>query len=361
VRDNTCDTSNSLIRLHHFPPNQSIARIASNMPPTRRLLDEVRKAIRLRHYSYRTEKTYVHWIWRFVVFHGKQHPKLLGGEEVEKFLSHLAQERNVAAATQSQALAALLFLYKRVLNVDLPWIHNVVRATRPKRLPTVLGQQEVQSVLANLQGVYWLIGVLLYGSGLRLTEALRLRVKDLELENLRILVRDGKGGKDRVTILPESLVMHLRSHLAKTRELHRQAIERGFGGADLPHALERKYPRAHLEWGWQYVFPATRASLNPRTQERRRHHVFEDSVQRYVRNAARAAGIEKPVSPHTFRHSFATHLLENGYDIRSVQELMGHKDVSTTQIYTHVMTKGTNSVKSPFDISLPKRRRDKPD
>jgi len=356
VRDNACDTCISLIRLHHFPSNQSIAGIASHMPPPRRLLDEVRKAIHLRHYSYRTEKSYVHWIWRFVVFHDKQNPRLLGGAEVEKFLSHLAQERNVAAATQNQALAALLFLYKRVLNVDLPWIGNVVRATRPKRLPTVLGQQEVQSVLANLQGVYWLIGVLLYGSGLRLTEALRLRIKDLELENLRILVRNGKGGKDRVTILPESLVPHLRSHLAKVRELHRQAIEHGFGGTDLPHALERKYPRAHLEWGWQYVFPATRASVDPRTKKRQRHHVFEDSVQRHVRNAARAAGIEKPVSPHTFRHSFATHLLENGYDIRTVQELMGHKDVSTTQIYTHVMTKGTNSVKSPFDISMPKRR-----
>jgi len=324
-------------------------------------MDEVRKAIRLRHYSYRTENTYVQWIWRFVVFHGKRNPKLLGGEEVEKFLSHLAQERSVSAATQNQALAALLFLYKRVLNVDLPWINNVVRATRPQRLPNVLVQQEVQSVLANLQGVYWLIGVLLYGSGLRLTEALRLRIKDLELENLRILVRDGKGGKDRVTILPESLVPHLRSHLSKVRELHRQAIEHGFGGVELPHAVERKYPRAHLEWGWQYVFPATRASVDPRTQERRRHHVFEDSVQRHVRNAARAAGIERPVSPHTFRHSFATHLLENGYDIRTVQELMGHKDVSTTQIYTHVMTKGTSSVKSPFDIALPKRRRDKSD
>ncbi len=331
------------------------------MPPPRRLLEEVRKEIRLRHYSYRTEKTYVDWIWRFVVFHGKRNPKLMGGAEVEKFLSHLAQERNVSAATQSQALAALLFLYKRVLKVDLPWIDNVVRATRPKRLPTVLSQQEVQSVLANLQGVYWLIGVLLYGSGLRLTEALRLRIKDLDLENVHILVRDGKGRKDRVTILPDSLVTHLRAHLAKVRELHRQAIEHEFGGVELPHALEKKYPRAHLEWGWQYVFPATRTSVDPRTQKRRRHHILEDSVQRNVRNAARAAGIEKPVSPHTFRHSFATHLLENGYDIRTVQEQMGHKDVSTTQIYTHVMAKGINSVKSPFDFCLPRRRKDKPE
>jgi integron integrase len=324
------------------------------MPQPPRLLDQVRKAIRVRHYSYRTEKAYVDWVRRFVIFHGKRHPKDMGGVEVEKFLSHLAQDRRVSAATQNQALAALLFLYKRVLNVDLPWIGDVVRATRPKKLPTVLSQQEAQSVLANLHGVYWLIGGLLYGSGLRLTEALRLRVKDLELENLRILVRDGKGRKDRVTILPASLVIHLRAHLMKVRELHRQSIEQGFGGVELPFALERKYPRAPLEWAWQYVFPASRPSVDPRTAVRRRHHVFEDAVQRQVRNAARAAGIEKPVSPHTFRHSFATHLLENGYDIRTVQELMGHKDVTTTQIYTHVMTKGTSSVKSPFDIGKPR-------
>lgn len=321
------------------------------MPESPRLLDEVRRAIRLRHFSYRTEKAYVDWIRRFVMYHGKRHPKLMGGTEVEEFLSHLARDRNVAAATQGQALAALLFLYKRVLNVDLPWIEDVVRATRPRRLPTVLSQAEAKSVLANLQGVYWLIGVLFYGSGLRLTEALRLRVKDLELDNCRILVRNGKGGKDRVTILPAALVPHLRAHLTKVRELHRQSVARGFGGVELPFALERKYPHAHLQWGWQYVFPATRPSVDPRTKTRRRHHVFEDTVQRQVRNAARAAGIEKPVSPHTFRHSFATHLLENGYDIRTVQVLMGHKDVTTTQIYTHVMAKGTNSVKSPFDVA----------
>jgi integron integrase len=324
------------------------------MPQSPRLLDEVRKAIRLRHFSYRTETTYVDWIRRFVLFHGKRHPREMGGVEVEAFLSHLARDRNVSAATQNQALAALLFLYKRVLNVDLPWIGDVVRASRPKRLPTVLSQQETQSVLANLQGVYWLIGGLLYGSGLRLTEALRLRIKDLELENHRILVRDGKGRKDRVTILPSSLTIHLRVHLEKVQELHRQAIEHGYGGVELPFALERKYPRAHFQWGWQYVFPAARPSVDPRSATRRRHHILEDTIQRHVRNAARSAGIQKPVSPHTFRHSFATHLLENGYDIRTVQELMGHKDVSTTQIYTHVMTKGTNAVKSPFDTNNPR-------
>lgn len=320
-----------------------------------RLLDAVRAEIRVRRYSYRTEKAYVDWIHRFVVFHGKRHPREMGGPEVAKFLSHLASDRNVAAATQNQALAALLFLYKRVLNVKLPWIADVVRASRPKRLPTVLTQRDAQRVLANLQGVYWLIGALFYGSGLRLTEALRLRVKDLELSSCRVVVRDGKGNKDRVTILSASLVPHLRTHLEKVRELHDQATEQGFGGVNLPYALERKYPHAYLQWGWQYVFPATRPSTDPRTGNRRRHHLFEDSVQRHVRNAARAAGIHKPVSPHTFRHSFATHLLENGYDIRTVQELMGHKDVSTTQIYTHVMAKGKNSVKSPFDVGASHR------
>jgi integron integrase len=324
------------------------------MPQAPRLLDEVRKAIRVRHYSYRTEKAYVDWIRRFVIYHGKRHPKNMGGLQVEQFLSYLALERRVSAATQGQALAALLFLYKHVLNVDLPWLDNVVRASRPKRLPTVLSQREAQSVMANLQGAYWLIGVLLYGSGLRITEALRLRIKDLDLESRRILVRDGKGMKDRVTILPAGLVTHLRAHLEKVRELHRQAVAHGFGGVELPFALERKYPRAHLELGWQYVFPAARPSVDPCTGRRRRHHIFEDSVQRQVRNAARSAGIEKPVSPHTFRHSFATHLLENGYDIRTVQELMGHQDVSTTQIYTHVMAKGMNSVKSPFDVNAPR-------
>ena len=320
------------------------------MQKPRLLLDAVRDAIRFRRYSYRTEKAYVDWIHRYVNFHDRRHPNEMGGPEVEKFLSHLALDRNVTAATQNQALAALLFLYKRVLNVTLPWIENVVHATRPKRLPTVLTQQEAQSVLAHLHGVYWLIGVLFYGSGLRLTEALRLRVKDVELTHRRLIVRNGKGQKDRVTILSASLVPHLRTHLAKVRELHQQAIAGGFGGVELPFALDRKYPSAHLEWGWQYVFPAARPSVDPRTKRRRRHHIFEDTVQRHVRGAARAAGIVKPVSPHTFRHSFATHLLENGYDIRTVQVLMGHKDVSTTQIYTHVMAKGTNSVKSPFDV-----------
>ncbi|MEO8062707.1 MAG: integron integrase [Pseudomonadota bacterium] len=316
-------------------------------PP--RLMDQVRQAIRLRRLRHRTEQAYVDWIKRFILFHDKRHPSSMGGPEVERFLSYLAQHRNVAAATQAQALSALLFLYKRVLNVDLPWLDSVVRAKRPKRLPTVLTQKETHRVIANLKGAYWLIGGLLYGGGLRLTEALRLRTKDLEFDRLRLVVRDGKGAKDRVTLLPASLVNPLRSHLSTVRQLHSQAIERGYGGVELPDALGRKYPRAHLDWAWQYVFPAATASVDPRCSVRRRHHINEDSVQRNVRNAARAAGIEKPVSPHTFRHSFATHLLENGYDIRTVQELMGHKDVTTTQIYTHVMAEGTSLVRSPFD------------
>jgi integron integrase len=314
-----------------------------------RLLDAVRAAIRLRHYSYRTEKAYVDWIRRFIRHHGRRHPRQMGGDEVRDFLSHLANHRQVSAATQAQALAALLFLYKRVMNVDLRWIDNVVRAHRPKRLPTVLTQTEARLVIAQLTGTHRLIAGLLYGSGLRLLEALRLRVKDVDLYHRRIVVRSGKGMKDRVTILAASAAEELQIHLKNVRLLHQQAIDQGFAGVELPHALARKYPRAHLQWGWQYVFPAARPTTDPRTGAQRRHHVHEESVQRQVRAAARAARIEKPVSPHTFRHSFATHLLETGYDIRTVQELLGHKDVSTTQIYTHVMAPGSNPVTSPLD------------
>jgi len=312
-------------------------------------MDSVRAAIRVRHYSFRTEKAYVDWIRRFILFNKKRHPRDMGGPEVAAFLNHLASDRRVSSATQAQALAALLFLYKRVINVALPWIGDVVRAHRPKRLPTVLTREESQRVIAHLRGVHWLIAGLLYGSGLRLLEALRLRVKDVDFYHRRILVRDGKGAKDRVTILAKSVATALEAHLKNVRVLHDDAVTRGFGGVELPYALERKYPHAHLRWGWQYVFPAARPTRDSRTGTTRRHHVHEESVQRHVRNAARAAGLEKPVSPHTFRHSFATHLLEEGYDIRTVQELLGHKDVSTTQIYTHVMAPGKNAVHSPFD------------
>lgn len=315
----------------------------------RSLVAAVRAEIQLRHYSIRTEKAYVEWIVRFIRFHGRRHPRLLGGGEVRQFLSHLATDRHISPATQAQALSALLFLYKRVLKVDLPWIDNVVRAHRPKRLPTVLDKAEARRVIAHLRGDHWLVAALLYGSGLRLLEALRLRVKDVDLYHHRLMVRDGKGAKDRVTIIPAQLIEPLRHHLARVRTLHDHALKSGFGGVDLPYALARKYPRAHEEWGWQYVFPAAKPSVDPRSGARRRHHVHEQSVQRQVRQAARAAGIDKPVSPHTFRHSFATHLLESGYDIRTVQELLGHRDVSTTQIYTHVMAPGKNAVRSPFD------------
>ena len=313
------------------------------------MLDQLRHQIRLRHYSLRTEQAYVGWVKRFIIFHGRRHPAEMGAPEVEAFLSYLASERNVASATQGQALSAVMFLYKSVLKTDLPWLENVVRSTRPRRLPVVLTQAETRAVIGHIQGIHWLIAALLYGSGLRVMEALRLRVKDIDLKFQQLTVRDGKGGKDRVTVLPEKLVAPLTVHLARVREQHELAMARGFGGVELPFALERKYPRAHQDWGWQYVFPANNPSIDPRSGAQRRTHMVEESVQRAVRAAVRKAGIIKPASPHTFRHSFATHLLEAGYDIRTVQELLGHKDVSTTQIYTHVMQKGANAVRSPLD------------
>lgn len=305
--------------------------------------------MRLRHYSYRTEQQYVGWIRRFILFHGKRHPQELGGPEVEAFLTDLAVERHVAAATQAQALAALLFLYKQVLNLDLPWLKDVVRATRPKRLPTVLSRAEVRRVLSQLDGQCLLIVGLLYGSGLRVLEALRLRVKDIDLEHRLLMVRDGKGAKDRVTLIPESLCDTLRRQLESVRERHEYARSRGYGGVELPRALSQKYPGAHLELGWQYLFPATKPSRDPRSGSWRRHHVMLRSVQRRVQQAIRAAGIDKPASCHTFRHCFATHLLEAGSDIRTVQELMGHSSVKTTQIYTHVLNRGGIAARSPLD------------
>jgi integron integrase len=314
-----------------------------------RLLPRVRERLRTLHYSYRTEQVYIDWIRRFIHFHGMKHPQSMGAAEVEAFLTHLAAQRNVSASTQSQALSALLFLYRKVLGVELPWLENLTRARKPRRLPVVLSVQETRAVLAQLEGVYRIIAGLLYGSGLRLMEALRLRVKDIEFEYRQVVVRDGKGAKDRVTVLPESLIPLLRSHLAGVRSRHEIAIRQGYGGVELPYALAAKYPNAHLSWGWQYVFPASRPSLDPRSGAWRRHHILEDSVQRQVRNAMRRAGIEKPASCHTFRHCFATHLLERGADIRTVQELLGHSQLSTTQIYTHVMRRGAGAVRSPAD------------
>jgi integron integrase len=314
-----------------------------------RLLDQVRKALRVRHYSYRTEQQYVAWIRRFIIFNARQHPMKLSGPDVEAFLTHLAIDRHVASATQAQALSAILFLYKHVLNVGLPWLSNVVRASRPKRLPVVLTRDEVRRVIDELHGKYKLIASLLYGSGLRLMEALRLRYKDVELGQRTIVVRDGKGAKDRMTVLPDKLVLPMRSQLALVAERHQEAARHGFSGVELPYSLARKYPGAHLELAWQYVFPAARPCRDPRTGCWRRHHIYEDSVQRKVKQAMRAARIDKPASCHTFRHCFATHLIEAGADIRTVQELMGHASVKTTQIYAHVLNRGGIAARSPLD------------
>ena len=316
-------------------------------PP--RLLDQVRDKLRTLHYSYRTEQQYVQWVRRYILFHDKRHPNTMAAAEVEALLTYLAVQRKVSAPTQNQALAALLFLYQKVLGVDLPWLKDVVRAKPSRHLPVVLTHKEVRAILANLEDEYWLIGSILYGGGLRLQEALQLRVKDVDFDLRQLVVRNGKGGKDRVTILPEAVVEPLQRHLEVVRAQHVQAMTLRHGGVELPYALERKYPAAPFEWGWQYVFPAKSASRDPRSGTVRRHHVFADTVQRNVKRTVRAAGVDKPTSCHTFRHCFATHLLERGYDIRTVQELLGHKDVKTTQVYTHVMRKGANAVQSPLD------------
>ena len=314
-----------------------------------RLLDQVRGKIRLKHYSIRTEQAYVDWIKRFVLHFDKRHPLEMGAREVEVFLTHLAVQGRVAASTQNQAKSALLFLYREVLERDMPWLNDVERAKTPKRLPVVLTQEETQAVLSRLKGTHWLVAGLLYGSGLRIMEALRLRVKDLEFTRGEILVREGKGFKDRVTMLPATLVEPLRAHLKQVRALHEQDVAEGYGEVYLPYALDRKYPSAGREWLWQYVFPSKNRSVDPRSGVVRRHHVQDQAIQRAIRQAVRDAGIVKPATPHTLRHSFATHLLTSGYDIRTVQELLGHKDVATTMIYTHVLNKGGRGVTSPLD------------
>lgn len=314
-----------------------------------RLLDLLREAIQRRHYSRRTEEAYVHWVRRFIYFSGKRHPSLLGAQEVTAFLNHLACERNVAAATQNQALSALLFLYKEVLIQPLPWLEGLERAKRPARLPTVLTPDEVQRLLANLEGSRWLMASLLYGAGLRLRECLKLRVKDVDFGYRQIVVRDGKGGKDRVTMLPFSVIEPMKRHLERVKALHDRDLAEGHGDVELPHAIARKYPRAPYEWGWKFAFPSHKRSVDPATGAIRRHHVYENYLIRSVKRAASSAGLAKHVTCHTLRHSFATHLLESGYDIRTVQELLGHSDVSTTMLYTHVLNKGGRGVRSPLD------------
>jgi integron integrase len=314
-----------------------------------RLLDQVRDKIRTKHYSIRTEKTYIDWIRRFILFHDKRHPKDMGAAEVEQFLTYLAVNQEVAASTQNQALSALLFLYRDVLDVQLEWMDNVVRAKKSQRIPVVLTRDETKAVLARLDGTNRLMANLLYGSGLRLMECVRLRVKDVDFDYRQIVVRDGKGHKDRVTVLPDSLIPPLQDQLERARVLHEQDLAEGFGDVYLPFALERKYPNAGREWGWQYVFPARKRSTDPRSGKQRRHHPDPKQLQRAVKQAVRDGGIHKPASCHTFRHAFATHLLESGYDIRTVQELLGHNDVRTTMIYTHVLNRGGRGVRSPLD------------
>ncbi len=316
-------------------------------PP--KLLDQVRARCRRLNYSVRTERAYIGWIRRFVLANGKRHPRDLGAHEIEKFLTDLAVHSDVAASTQNQALSALLFLYRVVLGLDLPWMENVTRAKRPQRLPVVLSRAEVERLLAMIDGEVWLMAALLYGTGMRLMECMRLRVKDVDFERRQITVRDGKGAKDRQVPLPDSVRDRLKAAVERVRILHEQDLVEGNGTVWLPHALSRKYPNAEREFAWKYVFPARSLSIDPRSGARRRHHVDEAVLQRAIKIARTRAGIDKPVTPHVLRHSFATHLLEFGADLRTIQVLLGHKDVATTQIYTHVLNRGAGGVLSPLD------------
>ena len=336
--------------MSYHPESAGIkAAAAATATPAPRLMDEVRRHLRLKHYSLRTEKVYVAWIRRFILNSGKRHPRTMGATEVERFLSDLAVRGQVAASTQNQALSALLFLYRVVLSIDLPWLDNVVRAKQPQRLPAVLSQDEVRRLLAAMDGRPWLIASLLYGTGMRLMECLRLRVKDIDFARHEITVREGKGGKDRHTMLPRALVEPLQHEIERARVIHAEDLAAGFGATRLPHALARKYPRAAREFGWQFVFPSVQRAADPLDGTTRRHHFDDAILARAMKSARRRAGIDKPLSAHTLRHSFATHLIETGYDIRTVQELLGHKDVSTTMIYTHVLNRGAGGVRSPLD------------
>ncbi|MEX0734088.1 MAG: integron integrase [Steroidobacteraceae bacterium] len=325
------------------------------MAEPRRLLEEVQFRIRARHMSYRTEKTYLHWIRRFIRFHNGRHPREMGGPEVEEFLTALAVKNQISASTQNQALAAILFLYRNVLDIELPWLADVIRAKRPQRLPVVLSRSEVQQVLARLSGTEWLIVSMLYGSGMRLGECMQLRVKDLDLARRELLIRDAKGQKDRITLLPDALTAHLKAHMEQVRLQFEKDRSENQPGISLPFALRRKYPNAATSWAWYWVFPAPSFCLDPYSNDLVRYHMFPQNVQRAVKLAIRATGIAKPASTHTFRHSFATHLLEDGYDIRTVQELLGHSDVKITMIYTHVLNRGGRGVRSPLDAGRASR------
>jgi integron integrase len=326
------------------------------MVERRGLLAEVQSRIRARHLSFRTEKTYLHWIRRFIRHHNHRHPREMGAPEVEDFLTSLAVRNKVSASTQNQALAAILFLYRAVLEIKLPWLQDVVRAKRPQRLPVVLTREEVRQVLARIEGTEWLVVSLLYGSGMRLLECLQLRVKDVDLVRCEIVIRDAKGQKDRVTVLPAALVPPLRDHLDRVRLLFDGDRRENRAGVSLPDALRRKYPGAATSWPWYWVFPARSLCADVCAHELVRHHLYPQNIQRAVKIALRATGIAKPASTHTFRHCFATHLLEDGYDIRTVQELLGHSDVKTTMIYTHVLNRGGRGVRSPLDANRPRGR-----
>jgi integron integrase len=315
----------------------------------KKLLDQVRDALRVKHYAYRTEESYLQWIRRYILFHNKRHPKDMAEPEIQAFLTHLAVEANVSASTQNQALSALLFLYRYVLKQPLSDSIDAVRARQSKHLPTVLTPEEVQGVFIHLEGTCQLVAKLLYGAGLRVKEGLRLRVKDVDFAQGQLIIRDAKGNKDRLTVLPQSLLAPLQAHLVQVKQIFQDDLALGYGAVYLPFALERKYPNANREWKWQYIFPAKQRSIDPRSDEVRRHHLDDGFLQRSLKQAVRNAQIDKNVSCHTLRHSFATHLLQNGYDIRTVQELLGHKDVKTTMIYTHVLNKGGLGVRSPLD------------
>lgn len=321
--------------------------LSANQP---RLLNQVRDVLRVQHYSIRTEESYLQWIKRFIYFHQKRHPREMGAKEIQAYLTHLAVNRNVSPSTQNQALCALLFLYQKVLKMDLPWLDDITRAKKPRRLPVVFSKDEVRSLLSQFDGTRWLVFSLLYGTGMRIMECVRLRVKDVDFEKREITIRSGKGDKDRLTMLPAPLIDPLYMHLEKVRHLHEQDLKDGYGTVYLPYALERKYPNASREWGWQYVFPSKNTSTDPRSGVRQRHHINEQSLQKAMKQAIRQAGIAKPGSVHCLRHSFATHMLEDGYDIRTVQELLGHKDVKTTQVYTHVLRRGPRGVRSPLEM-----------
>ncbi|MFQ5627642.1 MAG: integron integrase [bacterium] len=329
--------------MEHFTPSAE----PSQKP---KLLDQVRNALRVLHYSYNTEKEYARRIKEFIFFHNKRHPAEMGAVEFVEFITHLAVKRNFAASTQNQALSAVLFLYRNVLHIELDGLDGIIWAKKPQRIPEVFTPEEAQAVLSNLTGAYWIMGTIMYGAGLRLIEVLRLRVKDIDFTYKKITVREGKGGKDRPTLLPEVVIPALQKHLEKIKKQHEKDLKDGFGTVEMPYALAKKYPNIEREWGWQYIFPASKISTDPKSGIRRRHHLDPSAVQKAVKKAKSAAGIHKHTGCHTFRHSFATHLLEAGYDIRTVQELLGHKDVETTMIYTHVLNKGGIAVRSPADV-----------